>query len=112
MTTLLSAPLAGAYHLVHWLATFAAAIAGPFATAVSTVPFTAAVRLALVPVARAAARGDRARAAMLPQLRALQDQHRDDRDQLTAALADLQRESAPRRSSDACRRSRSCPSSG
>ncbi|MFE3769644.1 membrane protein insertase YidC [Streptomyces sp. NPDC059122] len=62
---------------------------GTAATAAAIVAFTLGVRAALHPLARAAARGEKARAALAPQLAALQRKHRGDRERLQRATADL-----------------------
>ncbi|MET8849331.1 membrane protein insertase YidC [Amycolatopsis sp. NPDC004625] len=82
----LDVPVAGAYHLIHWLS-------GPLPAALAIVVFTVSVRLLLHPLARSAARGERARAALLPELRALQEKHGRDRDRLAAEMTKLQQES-------------------
>ncbi|WP_103348294.1 membrane protein insertase YidC [Amycolatopsis sp. CA-128772] len=79
-------PVAGAYHLIHWLT-------GPLSPALAIVVFTLLVRLLLHPLARSAARGERARATLLPKIRALQEKHGRDRDQLAAEMTKLQQES-------------------
>lgn len=82
----LDVPVAGAYHLIHWLS-------GPLPAALAIVVFTLSVRLLLHPLARSAARGERARAALLPEIRALQEKHGRDRDRLAAEMTKLQQES-------------------
>ncbi|SFW68613.1 YidC/Oxa1 family membrane protein insertase [Amycolatopsis australiensis] len=82
----LDVPVAGAYHLIH-------ALTGLFSVAPAIIVFTLCVRLLLHPLARSAARGERARAALAPEIRALRDQHGHDRERLAAELAKLQRES-------------------
>ncbi|BDM67011.1 hypothetical protein HEK616_04980 [Streptomyces nigrescens] len=62
---------------------------GGAAVAVTIVLFTLAVRAALHPLARAAARGEKARAALAPQLAALQRKHKNDPERLQKAMADL-----------------------
>lgn len=62
---------------------------GTAATAAAIILFTLGVRAALHPLARAAARGEKARAALAPQLAALQRKHRGDRERLQQATADL-----------------------
>jgi len=82
----LDVPVEGAYHLIHTLT-------GPFSTALAIVLFTVSVRLLLHPLARSAARGERVRAALMPDIRALREKHGGDRDRLAAELTKLQRES-------------------
>ncbi|UZJ31228.1 YidC/Oxa1 family membrane protein insertase [Streptomyces endophytica] len=62
---------------------------GGAAVAVTIVLCTLAVRAALHPLARAAARGEKARAALAPQLAALQRKHKNDPERLQKAMADL-----------------------
>ncbi|MFF8311115.1 YidC/Oxa1 family membrane protein insertase [Streptomyces lydicus] len=62
---------------------------GPAAMAVAIVACTLAVRAALHPLARAAARGEKARTALAPQLAALQRTHKGDPERLQKAMADL-----------------------
>ncbi|MGG7573624.1 YidC/Oxa1 family membrane protein insertase [Streptomyces sirii] len=62
---------------------------GTAATAVAIVLFTLAVRAALHPLARAAVRGEKARAALAPQLAELQRKHKRDPERLQKAMADL-----------------------
>ncbi|MFD8545714.1 membrane protein insertase YidC [Streptomyces sp. NPDC059649] len=62
---------------------------GDAAVAVTIVLVTLAVRAALHPLARAAVRGEKARAALAPQLQALQRKHKNDPERLRKAMADL-----------------------
>ncbi|MFF2812971.1 YidC/Oxa1 family membrane protein insertase [Streptomyces sp. NPDC058000] len=62
---------------------------GTAATAAAIVLFTLGVRAALHPLARAAARGEKARGALAPQIAALQRKYRGDRERLQKATADL-----------------------
>ncbi|QHC20903.1 YidC/Oxa1 family membrane protein insertase [Streptomyces sp. GS7] len=62
---------------------------GASATAVAIVLFTLGVRAALHPLARAAARGEKSRAALAPQIAALQRRHRGDRERLQQAMTEL-----------------------
>jgi YidC/Oxa1 family membrane protein insertase len=88
----LDVPVAGAYHLIHWLLA-ATAFTGPLSTALAIVLFTLSVRLLLHPFARSAARGERARAALMPEIKALQAKHGRDRERLAAEMTQLQQES-------------------
>ncbi|MGW6916833.1 YidC/Oxa1 family membrane protein insertase [Kitasatospora sp. NPDC054939] len=69
-----------------------AALAEVLPTALAIVLFTVAVRLALHPLARAAARGEKARARLAPRIAELQRKHRNRPEKLQAALAELYRE--------------------
>jgi YidC/Oxa1 family membrane protein insertase len=82
----LDVPVEGAFHLIHVLT-------GPLSTALAIVVFTLGVRLLLHPLARSAARGERARTALLPEIRALQEKHGRDRERLAAEMTQLQQES-------------------
>ncbi|WP_329055857.1 YidC/Oxa1 family membrane protein insertase [Amycolatopsis sp. NBC_01488] len=82
----LDVPVAGAYHLIH-------AFTGPLSTAPAIVLFTLCVRLLLHPLARSAARGERARAALMPEMQALRAKHGKDRERLAAELTKLQQKS-------------------
>ncbi|MFI9046689.1 YidC/Oxa1 family membrane protein insertase [Streptomyces sp. NPDC053427] len=62
---------------------------GTAAMAAAVVLFTLAVRAALHPLARAAARGEKARAALAPQIAALQRKHKGNPERLQKAMADL-----------------------
>ena len=82
----LDVPVEGAYHLIH-------ALTGLLSPALAIVLFTLSVRLLLHPLARSAARGERARTALLPEIRALQEKHGGDRERLAAEMTKLQQES-------------------
>ncbi|MFG2823404.1 YidC/Oxa1 family membrane protein insertase [Kitasatospora sp. NPDC048365] len=68
-----------------------AALATVVPTALAIVLFTAAVRLALHPLARAAARGEKARLRLAPRVAELRERHRKNPEKLQAALAELYR---------------------
>ncbi|MGW7581987.1 YidC/Oxa1 family membrane protein insertase [Kitasatospora sp. NPDC054768] len=68
-----------------------AAVAHLVPTALAIVLFTVAVRLALHPLARAAARGEKARARLAPKVAALQRKHKDRPERLREALAEMYR---------------------
>jgi YidC/Oxa1 family membrane protein insertase len=82
----LDVPVEGAYHLIHLLT-------GPLSTALAIVVFTLGVRLLLHPLARSAARGERARTTLLPEIQALREKHGRDRERLAAEMTKLQQES-------------------
>ncbi|MFE4976184.1 YidC/Oxa1 family membrane protein insertase [Kitasatospora sp. NPDC056651] len=67
------------------------AIADVLPTASAIVLFTVAVRLALHPLARAAARGEKARATLAPKVAALNRKFEDRPEQLREAMAELYR---------------------
>jgi YidC/Oxa1 family membrane protein insertase len=89
--TLLDVPVAGAYHLVAWLAGAISPLLGGSSTAAAIVLFTAAVRLLLHPLARAQARAERARAALQPEIDRLRRRHRDQPERLQRELLALHR---------------------
>jgi YidC/Oxa1 family membrane protein insertase len=88
----LDAPVSGAYHLVTWVATAIQPVTGPYAAALAIVLCTAAVRLVLLPLSIAAIRGERSRAAILPQLNEINKRHRDDPERVRREVAKLQAE--------------------
>ncbi|WP_326796085.1 YidC/Oxa1 family membrane protein insertase [Streptomyces sp. NBC_01808] len=61
---------------------------GASATGVAIIVFTLCVRLALHPLARAAARGDRVRRDLAPQVAEIQRKHRHDPERLRRALTE------------------------
>ncbi|MEV7772569.1 membrane protein insertase YidC [Kitasatospora sp. NPDC086791] len=71
--------------------TVVAAIAHVLPTAAAIVLFTVAVRLALHPLARAAARGEKARAVLAPKVAELRKQHEKRPEKLQEALAEMYR---------------------
>lgn len=66
-------------------------LSGITTTAAAIVLFVAAARLLLHPLARSAARGERARASLAPKVRKLQERHRRDPERARRALAELYR---------------------
>lgn len=68
------------------------ALAGFATPALAIVLFTAAVRLLVHPLTRAAVRGEKARAALAPELRKLQDKYGKDRQKLQEKTLELYRE--------------------
>lgn len=87
----LDAPVGVAYHLVTSLATLVSPLFGTLSAAVVIVLFTACVRLLLHPLARAAVRGEKARAALAPRVRELREKHGTDRERLQRELVELHR---------------------
>ncbi|MEK2492299.1 YidC/Oxa1 family membrane protein insertase [Kitasatospora purpeofusca] len=69
-----------------------AALAQVVPTALAIVLFTVCVRLALHPLARAASRGEKARARLAPRIAELNREHKGRPEKLQAALAELYRE--------------------
>ncbi|MFD0688949.1 YidC/Oxa1 family membrane protein insertase [Actinomadura fibrosa] len=91
---LLDAPVSLAHDLVAGLAGLLDPVAGGLATAAAIVVFTAAVRLLLVPLSVAAARGERKRARLLPQVQALQKKYAKNPQRLQRETAALYRAEA------------------
>ena len=92
MFDLFDVPVSGAYHLVTWLVSASQPVTGQFAVALAIILVTAGVRLALLPLSRAAVRGERARATMMPRLNELQRRHANNPDRLRSEIAKLQQE--------------------
>jgi YidC/Oxa1 family membrane protein insertase len=93
MPSFLDVPVSGAYHLVNWIALTVQPLTGPYAAAVAIVLCTVAVRLVLLPLSVAAARGEKSRTALLPQLKEITERHRDDPERVRREVAALQAES-------------------
>ncbi|MET8681094.1 YidC/Oxa1 family membrane protein insertase [Streptomyces sp. NPDC004647] len=66
---------------------------GASATAAAIVLFTLCVRLVLHPLARAAARGEKARAALAPRMAELRRKHKNNPERLQRAMSELYAES-------------------
>ncbi|MEU0806338.1 MULTISPECIES: membrane protein insertase YidC [unclassified Streptomyces] len=75
--------------LLTRLADCLAPLFGASATAAAVVLFTLCVRAALHPLARAAARGEKARAALAPKMAELNRRHKRDPERLRRAMAEL-----------------------
>lgn len=82
-------PVSIAHALVSGLADGLEPSAGGSATALAIVLFTLAVRLLLVPLAVAAAKGERTRARLMPKVQALQKKHAKNPDRLRREMAAL-----------------------
>ncbi|WUI02006.1 YidC/Oxa1 family membrane protein insertase [Spirillospora sp. NBC_00431] len=82
-------PVSIAAALVGGLADVLHPVAGGLATALAIVVFTAAVRLLMVPLSVAAARGERTRARLLPDLQKLQKKHAKNPQRLRREMAAL-----------------------
>jgi YidC/Oxa1 family membrane protein insertase len=87
----LDAPATAAAHAASVLAQLLHPAFGAASTAAVIVVFTALVRLALHPLARAQVRGEKLRARLAPQLKELAKRHRKDPAKLRAAQAELYR---------------------
>lgn len=79
-------------HLVESFADLLQPLFHASAAAVAIVLFTALVRLLVHPLSRASARGQRARAALQPQITALRKKHGKDRETFQKALMELHAE--------------------
>ncbi|WKE71495.1 membrane protein insertase YidC [Streptomyces sp. WP-1] len=79
-------------HLVERLADLLAPLCHGSATAAAIVLFTALVRLLVHPLSRAAARGQRARAALQPRIAELRERHGKDQERFRKALLELHTE--------------------
>ncbi|WP_267243840.1 YidC/Oxa1 family membrane protein insertase [Streptomyces sp. PR69] len=75
--------------LVEQLAALLQPLFHASATAAAIVVFTVLVRLAIHPLSRAAARGQRARAQLAPQVAALRTKYRNDPERLQRAVLEL-----------------------
>ncbi|MEC3979316.1 YidC/Oxa1 family membrane protein insertase [Amycolatopsis sp. H20-H5] len=93
MFAFLDVPVAAVHHVVGWLATLADPVFGELSTAIVIVAFTAAVRLLLHPLARAAVRGEKARAALAPKVGELRKLHGKDPQRLRRETTELYRDS-------------------
>ena len=82
-------PVSIAAALVGGLADALDPVAGGLSTALAIVLFTAGVRLALVPLAVSAAKGERARARLMPKVQALQKKHAKNPQRLQREMAAL-----------------------
>jgi YidC/Oxa1 family membrane protein insertase len=91
MSALLGVPLDAAYHLVYALTTLLTPVLPGLAAAVGIIVFTAAVRLAVMPLSFRALRGQAAQARLAPQVAALRARHRRDPERLGRELSDLYR---------------------
>ncbi|MCZ4118865.1 YidC/Oxa1 family membrane protein insertase [Streptomyces sp. H39-S7] len=76
-------------HFVMSIASLLSPLAGASATAAAIVAITVAVRLALHPLARAAARGQKASAALAPRVAELNRKHKKHPERLRKELGDL-----------------------
>ncbi|HEY3608822.1 MAG TPA: membrane protein insertase YidC [Pseudonocardiaceae bacterium] len=93
MFTFLNVPVAGAFHLIVPIIAVLHPLFGGVCVAVAVVLFTCAVRLLLLPLARAAVRGERARAVLAPRIATLRARHKNDPQRLQREVATLQQES-------------------
>jgi YidC/Oxa1 family membrane protein insertase len=92
MFGLLDLPVSGAHHVVTWFASLSQPLAGQLSIALAIVGFTVLVRLFLLPLSKAAVRGEQARAAMAPRLKSLRERHAGDTPRLQQEMIELQQE--------------------
>lgn len=83
--------IAVAYNIVTTLGGWLAPVTGSLGATLAIVVFTSAVRLLIHPLTRAQVRAERARAALAPQLKKLQDRHGGDKTRLYQETANLYR---------------------
>lgn len=91
MSALLGVPLDAAYHLVYALTILLTPVLPGLAAAVAIIVFTAAVRLAVMPLSLRALRGQAAQARLAPQVAALRARHRREPERLGRELSQLYR---------------------
>jgi len=95
MFRLLGVAVGAAYHVVSAFAQVLAPLTGSLATVAAIVTATMAVRLLLLPLSLAAARGQASQARLLPQVAELRKRHAGQPDRLRTELSALyQRENA------------------
>jgi len=88
----LDVPVSGAHHIVTWLALLSQPLTGQLSIALAIVLFTAGIRLLLLPLSKAAVRGERARAALAPQIRKVRERYPDDARRQYEEVTKLQQE--------------------
>jgi YidC/Oxa1 family membrane protein insertase len=88
----LDLPVSSAHHLVSWLASLSQPLTGQLSIALAIVLFTAGIRLLLLPLSKAAVRGEKARATLTPQLQQLRKRYSGDGPRLQREISKLQQE--------------------
>jgi YidC/Oxa1 family membrane protein insertase len=91
MSALLGVPVDAAYHLVYALTNVLTPVLGGLAAVAGIVVFTAAVRLAVLPLSFRALRGQAAMARLAPQIQALRKRHARQPERLQRELSALYR---------------------
>jgi len=91
MSALLGVPLDAAYHLVFALTTLLTPVFAGLAAAVAIIVFTAAVRLAVMPLSWRALRGQAAQARLAPRVAALRTRYRGEPERFGRELSELYR---------------------
>jgi YidC/Oxa1 family membrane protein insertase len=89
----LTVPVAGAHQLFVWLAVAVHPLLGQLSIALSIVLFTMGIRALLLPLSRAAVRGEKARAVLAPKIQRLREIHGKDTPRLREEMLILQEES-------------------
>ena len=91
MSALLGVPLDAAYHLVYALTTLLTPVLAGLAGPVAIIVFTAAVRLAVMPLSFRAMRGQAAQARLAPRVAALRTRYRGEPERFGRELSELYR---------------------
>ena len=91
MSALLGVPVDAAYHLVYALTTLLTPVLGGLAAVAAIIVFTAAVRLAVMPLTFRALRGQAAQARLAPKVAALRERHRREPERFQRELTELYR---------------------
>jgi len=91
MSALLGVPVDAAYHLVYALTTLLTPVLPGLAAVAGIIVFTAAVRLAVMPLSFRALRGQAAQARLAPKVAALRARYRREPERLGRELSDLYR---------------------
>jgi YidC/Oxa1 family membrane protein insertase len=91
MSTLFGVPLDAAYHLVYALTNLLTPVLAGLAAAVGIIVFTAAVRLAVVPLSLRALRGQAAQARLAPRVAALRTRYHRQPERFQRELSELYR---------------------
>ncbi|WP_086825579.1 membrane protein insertase YidC [Allokutzneria sp. NRRL B-24872] len=93
LDAIFGAPVDGAHHLVSAIAGAVRPLLGGAATVTAIVLFTMAVRILLLPLGFAQAKAERKREVLLPQLKKLQEEHKDDPERLQRETMEFYRSS-------------------
>jgi YidC/Oxa1 family membrane protein insertase len=91
MSAFLGVPADAAYHLVYALTNLLTPVLGGLAAVAAIIVFTAAVRLAVMPLSFRALRGQATQARLAPQVTALRERYRREPERFQRELAELYR---------------------
>ena len=91
MSALLGVPVDAAYHLVYALTNLLTPVLGGVAAVAAILVFTAAVRLAVMPLSFRALRGQAAQARLAPKVAALRERYRREPERFQRELSELYR---------------------